>query len=360
MDLPLKNYRFVTIRRSIFYGWLIVCLLPALYACTSLKSLSIQVAVPPQYPISEDVQSLALLNRSMNGRFTNLPTDSLEKMLIGNKMSLDTIFRDSIAADTTIRVAAQALFESGRFDAVIPKERNIMRTDNNENTSPLDSTFVNAVCNDFKVDALLVLEKFEEHLNTRYYLYGEGVFDENREYGAVTDLAYRAEWRLYRRNNQPPVKRFLVADSIFWRNYSYSLEDLYSRMPKTKEALIGGGIEAALKITEFISPKWINQTRYYFLTGKDEIDAAIPMIINNKWEEAAAIWSKFANVDAKSIRSKVEYNLALAAEMNGDIDLAIEWGLKSFNTRYSKAAEVYLKKLDTIRIAKLKENKTKY
>ena len=45
-------------------------------------------------------------------------------------------------------------------------------------------------------------------------------------------------------------------------------------------------------------------------------------------------------------RSKVEYNLALAAEMKNDFDLAIEWGVKSFKSRYSKPAEVYLKTLD--------------
>jgi hypothetical protein len=56
----------------------------------------------------------------------------------------------------------------------------------------------------------------------------------------------------------------------------------------------------------------------------------------------------------------VEFNLALASEMSGNLDLAIEWGLKSFKTKYSKAIEVYLKNLDTKRSAKLKESKLRY
>ena len=81
-------------------------------------------------------------------------------------------------------------------------------------------------------------------------------------------------------------------------------------------------------------------------------------------------YPSYANNDAVSvlrkvldeiiIQSKVEFNLALASEMNGDLDLAIEWGLKSFKSRYSKAIEVYLKTLDNKRIAQLKENKKRY
>ena len=56
----------------------------------------------------------------------------------------------------------------------------------------------------------------------------------------------------------------------------------------------------------------------------------------------------------------MEFNLALAAEMNGDLDLAIEWGLKSFKTKYTKAAEVYIKTLDYKRKDQLKDHNKQY
>ena len=354
-------YHFIKKRSSSILVILIASQLLSLSSCSSIKNISIQVAVKPEYPISEDVQSLAILNRSLTRRFSDLKADSLEKILIANKMMMDSLFRDSIASDTAIQVAAQALFGSGRFDVVVPEARNIIRTDNNGIVNPLDTAFINEICRDFKVDAVLILENFAERLESKYTLNTKnGVFYENNEYSAATDVVYVSDWRLYRRNNFKPVIRFQVADTIFWRHYSYSLEDLYSQMPRIKEALVGGGIEAGLKLTKYISPKWVNQTRYYFVTGKDEIDAAIPLIKNNKWEEAAAVWMRYATVDSKAVRSKVEYNLALAAEMVGKIDMAIEWGLKSFKTRYSRAAEAYLKKLDTLLKAELKETKKSY
>jgi hypothetical protein len=39
----------------------------------------------------------------------------------------------------------------------------------------------------------------------------------------------------------------------------------------------------------------------------------------------------------------------VASELEGNVDLAIEWGLKSFNTRYDYRTEVYLKKLEALK-----------
>lgn len=358
---PMKilNYLF-KIRYLCVKQILYVAIVLLIFSCSSLRNIEIEVAVQPEYPIDEDIQSLALLNRSMTNQFTNFKIDSLEKILVNHKLLLDSTFQDSIAADTAIQVAARALFESARFDVVVPKERNIERPDTSEIVRPLNIDFINDICTNFKVDGVLVLESFAEQLKTKYYLNNsENGFYYKEVYGA-TDIAYFSEWRLYRPHNLKPVIRFQVGDTIFWNANSLILEDVYSQMPRTKEALIGGGIAAGLKMSEYISPKWVNQTRYYYLTGKSEIDAAVPLIKENKWEEAAAIWSKYSGINSILIRSKVEYNLAVAAEMDGDLDLAIEWGLKSFKTRYSKPAEVYLKTLDLKRKAQQKENKKRY
>ena len=311
----------------------------------------------PEYPISEDVQSLALLNRSLNMQFTNLSSDSLEKVLIKSKMMMDSTFYDSIASDTVIHVTAQALFNSGRFDVVIPKEYNIYRNDSEAILPPLNINAIQNVCKNYNVDGVLVLEGFEEHISTNYDyrpIETGGGFD-----GSV-DIDYKSEWRLYRPDAKKPAIRFQIGDSIFWKNSNYDLSNLYLQLPRTKEALIGGGIASGIKMASFISPKWIKQIRYYFETGNKEIDAAIPLIKENKWEDATLIWTKYTSVKSKRERSRVEFNLALAAEMSNDLDLAIEWGLKSFKTNYSSAAEEYLKTLDALRKAHQKEVKKGY
>ena len=51
----------------------------------------------------------------------------------------------------------------------------------------------------------------------------------------------------------------------------------------------------------------------------------------------------------KKIKSRAEYNLAVASELEGNVDQAIEWGLKSFYTQYDYRTEVYLKKLKALK-----------
>jgi len=345
-------YQYVKCLLFIYLGFV-------LFSCSSIKNIEIQVATLPEYPIADDVQSLVLLNRSMNMQFSNIPTDSLEKILIKRRMSLEAVFRDSSASDTTIRVAAQALFNSGRFDVVIPNEPNIARYGYDDLDNPLDSSTINNICKEYNVDAVLILESFAEKLATKYFFKPEyGSY--GNVYSANTDIGYIAQWRLYRSGNQQSAYRFQVRDSIFWQNSSHSLPELYEQMPRTKEALIGGGIASGLKMAEFISPNWVNQQRQYFVTRKKEIDVAIPFAKENKWEEAAAIWSKYTQIKSKRIRSEVEFNLALAAEMEGNLELAIEWGLKSFKTSYSLAAENYLRILYSYRSSKQRESKLRY
>ena len=352
-------YSFKRIFIDCVKGLLFIGLGLAFFACSSLRNIEIEVSVMPEYPISEDIQSLVLLNRSMNMKFSNTPSDSLEKILINNQMQLDSLFQDSIASDTIIHVAANELFNSGRFDVVIPKTETIDRYDFDDIRNPLNINNIISYCKAYNVDAVLVLESYAEQLTTNYDYkpFESSSFD---TYKATTDIYYKSDWRLYRPDDGKPAIRFQVGDSIFWKANGSSLREVYSQMPKTKEALIGGGIAAGLKIAGYISPIWISRTRYYFITKNSEIDAAVPLIKENKWDEATAIWAKFANSESKKIRGKVEFNLALAAEMSGNLDLAIEWGLKSYKTSYCFAIEEYLKILEGTRKAKLRETKQRY
>ena len=340
-------------------GLLFISLCLLFFSCISIRNLEIEVAVLPEFPLSDDVQSIVLINRSMNMLFQNTPSDSLEKILVKNEMHLDSIFRDSIACDTIMHVAARELFNSGRFDVVIPKNENIYRNDSDDIRNPLDIKTIDRLCQEYNADAVLVLETFSERFVTKY---NYQIFNYNypESFGARTDIKYKSEWRLYRPDNMKPALRFQIGDSIFWEGNSSTLRDVYDQMPHVKESLLGGAMAAGSNLASHISPKWVSRTRNFFSTGIKEIDLAIPLIYNNKWDEATSIWSKYANIVSKRIRAKVEFNLALASEMNGNLDLAIDWGLKSYKTHYNYAIEGYLNILEANRKVKMRESKKRY
>ena len=70
------------------------------------------------------------------------------------------------------------------------------------------------------------------------------------------------------------------------------------------------------------------------------------MIENNEWEPAMALWKDLAEKsNSKSTRSKAEFNIAIGYELQGNLNEAITWALKSYNTMYRTLTYNYLEVL---------------
>ena len=147
-------------------------LLVILSSCVSTGRISIQVSVPAKRSLPNEIQSIVLMNRSMTPEFSDLNQDSLENLFIRKKLKLDKVFLDSIAADTTLQALGNAMYESGRFDLVIPLRRNLpnINLSNKGQLPSLTLPQVKQICNEFKTDALLILESFSEKVNTSFHV----------------------------------------------------------------------------------------------------------------------------------------------------------------------------------------------
>lgn len=327
-------------------SWSLFGILILLTSCVSVGKISIQVAVPPKLAVPNEIQSLVIMNRSMNDEFANYNQDSLEALFVKKKLALDSVFLDSVACDTTLQALGNYLFQSGRYDVVIPVRRNIPNNNPSykDQSASLTLGQVRQICTEFKVDALLLLENFHEKVNTAFKMSAgaiySGDFSVNETY-AYVQVAYHSNWKLYQPLEKLYMAKFEVQDTIFWDGYGATLQETYEKLPLIKEALIGGAIENGQNLAAYISPGWKSDVRTYFITGNEDADKAIPLLKKNEWKEAETIWMRHANSGSASLRSKIEFNLALAAEMNGNLEDALLWVAKSSKSNYSKAAEHY-------------------
>jgi hypothetical protein len=327
-------------------SWISLGLLFALASCVSMGKISIQVSVPPKNAVPNEIQSVVLMNRSMTDTFSNLNQDSLENLFIRKKLVLDQLLLDSLAADTTLKALGNAMYESGRFDVVIPLQRNLPNSNLSYLTkSPsLKLTEVNQICSEFKTDALLCLENFDESASSSYQIgYGEmTVYGPAKEYTIFIQIAYHSNWKLYQPGEKLKVASFEVRDTIFWERSGATLQETYEKLPTIKDALLSAAVENGQTFSEYICPGWQEQKRNYFITNNYDADKAIRLANENNWKEAENIWMKFSNDASAVLRSQVQFNLALCSEMNGDLKGAIQWAEKSFKSKYSKAAENYI------------------
>lgn len=307
--------------------------------------------------LSTDIQSITLMNRSMNSQFANYREDSLQMYFYRNGYQLSKVVLDSMAADTTIRALAELMFESGRYDVVIPVERNFYRNLSYELLpDTLNNNQVSEICSNFNTDALMVLERF--YVKTMADFTEQRFTDSSNgqvnSFNATLDLKYSAHFRIYKPGIKALVKEIAVADTIYWESDDYSLERLFGKLPSVKQAIISAGIKAALDVDSKLSPTWLSEKRGYFLFSLKN-DKGQQFMTKNEFDQAAKYWAELAKSDNKKIRSKAEYNMALISELNGDIDKAIEYGLKSYYSQYRFQTETYLKKLEALK--KAMENK---
>ena len=315
-----------------------------LSSCTSsFRQVYIEVAKPSEYMLLNDIVSLTLMNRSMSSEFHNYPSDSLQRYFYLRSFRVNAAVLDSMAADTTLKVLGQLLYESGRYEVVIPEERNIPREEAYYKVPPeLDWDSVAEICSLYETDALLVIERYINKIMTDYE---KSPFSDL--HFASIDSKYDAVVRIYDPAKKEIIKQLIVADTIYWAEEEYSQQGLFTRkLVPVKKALIETGIQVALELDAKLSPQWITEKRGYF-TIKDANSQLLESHIKaNDWQKAYDHWKNLhSKTDNKAILSKLEYNLAIASEMLGNISEAAEWAKKSYTTQYRRQTDAYFYQL---------------
>lgn len=333
-----------------FRLFFVIILGVAFVSCKSNYALfTIENMQPAPDELSQDIQSITLMNRSMNNQFQKFNEDSLQMYFYRNNYQLSKIVLDSTASDTIIRALAGLMFESGRYDVVVPVNRNLTRSISYDLLpDTLSNNQVSEICNNYNTDALLVLERFSTKTmaDVSEEKYRDNYGGYQKSYDATLDLKYDAFFRFYKPGKTSLVKEISISDTIYWESTDNRLDQLFSKLPTVKQAIISGGIKSALDLDNKISPTWAPEKRGYFLF-KPQDDLGQKYMNENNLEKAGQYWGEMANSSNKKIRSKAEFNLALINELNGNIDKAIEYGLKSFYTFYRFQTETYLKKLQS-------------
>lgn len=325
---------------------LFVAVLSLSSCATSFKTVYIQVAKPSENLLPNDIVSLTLMNRSMSREFHDYPADSIQHYFYQKGFDVNAAVLDSTAADTTLKALGRMLYESGRYDVVVPKNRNIPREQAYFAIPPrLSWDFVRQICKEYNTDALLVLERYIDKIRTKYDLYESSYAEEvNR---ATIDSRYNAIIRIYDPKNEKIVQQVTITDTIYWDEQDPSLRYLFThKLVPIKEALIETGTQIAMDLNSKLSPKWQTEARGYFSIKDDGSSLLASDIKNNNWHSAYDYWHKMlTSENSKSLKSKLEYNLAVASEMIGDINGAAEWATKSYKTQYRQQTDTYLLQL---------------
>lgn len=137
-------------------------------------------------------------------------------------------------------------------------------------------------------------------------------------------------WNIYDLKKVNFERSLQKLDTIQWMEPVYSLKEAKRMLPPRKDAVLNAADIAGTRFAEFLAPHWVEVDRMYYRSGHTELKETDELIAQNQWLEAAKIWKKNTTNTNKSIAAKSMYNMALACEMSGEMDAAMDWAIKSF------------------------------
>ncbi|QIA08458.1 DUF6340 family protein [Draconibacterium halophilum] len=340
---------------------LLVSIVLLSYACSPTKRILVEFPQKPKNEISQDVQSLLLVNRTVDGKYNDLPTDSLQKIFYQKDFNLDTTIYDLTAVDTSLKALGELLFESGRFDYVIPEDRFLNAEQNAFFTQTMSWEEAQELCDLYQTDAVLSMDLFKTRVVTE--LAEESIFDPNEGFfrtavGAKMVIVYNALFRLYDPQQEKVLAREVIQDTLIWEDYALSVRNLFMDFTPVKQALTEAGIAVALDFSETIGTRWHRDYRIIFDKGSSALKKAAAFTDDANWTKAIEAWETIATGSgSKREKSKALFNLATACEIRGDLDCAIEYALESYNTAYHPITYQYLELLESRK--KQQKNNTK-
>lgn len=319
-------------------------------SCSSTKLITVEFPKKAKKELPNDIQSLLLVNRTVDDTYSDLETDSLQKTFYLKKFNLDTVINDIQAADTLLRATGELLFESGRYDFVIPSNRFLPHKKNAFFTEKMDWAEVKNLCTNYQTDAVLAVDLLKTRVVTKFEK--DSYFDpmQNSFFSAAAvqmGIVYEALFRVYDPVKEKIIVREFFKDTLIWNNTAGTTREAFANFTPVKKGLSEAAIALAIDFSEKISTTWYQDDRPVFVTGHTGLKQAGTFIDNNDWESAMALWKNLASGgNSKSVESKALFNLAVAYELQGDITEAINQGLKSYEIMYRQVTYNYLKLLE--------------
>lgn len=317
------------------------------YTSTNISTTNIEIIIPGEYKLPPGYKNVAVrynnANVSRNPGFSNYYVDS-------NKFS-DTTNLDSIASEIYLQNFINHLKYQQYFDTIIelePKNYTDIKL-NDSLITFFDPKFCLYSVNDIRqiadsTDADLFLSFdffaslngiFSTHFKPNKSDTSGILLNDFNIYRDATEVVHiLSGWNFYDLKTQKLIYSHLKTDTITWTEPVYNINIAKRILPSRRNAVLNAADIAGKQFVEFLVPHWLEVERMYYKFAQGELKSANHLIKQNRWMEAAAIYRKNTKNRNKKLASKCMFNMALACEINGDMEAAVDWVTKSMNANH--------------------------
>lgn len=283
-----------------------------LSSCSSLLFTTLDVLRPAQVAFPPEINNLLIVN--------NTPQDSIQP-------SKKSFTKDSLSI-YCLSSLTEELINRGFFQNVLLELNSLNKTQNDTSIYYLTPEVVTQLCSNYKSDAILALNKLKEtDILTEYF-----VEDEN-SFLSTFEVFIETYWSIH----YPDKTEFTTLqfkDSMYWESENYSRQAALDQLPNKIDAQIDAALYAGRNSVKRFVPYWEKVDRYFFNPRDKLMRQAMDSVYYKNWEDAIQLWDKAIQTTKNTkLQAQAANNIAIAYEILGDLDKAIEYAtlsLKSF------------------------------
>lgn len=330
----------ITLVTSLFF-----LMITSFYAC-KVSQTSMEVLKPADINVPQHIKKVAVANRSLPGKQDKL-TNILEGLISGEQ-----IFADREGSSHCLNGLLAKLNSGPRFTAVLASSTMLFGTGTREFAPAVPWFRVDSICKAYGVDALILLETFDSNTGIKESSKEEVKrTKEGKEYTAKVFMAdlcidVNSGWRIYDNVNKQVIDQNDYLDGKCWKGEGANITAAKNKLPSKRSAINEAGYFSGQQYGMRISPNWVRVSRTYFVKGDDGFKEAKKHVRYSNWESAEQIWQNLSKSSDPTIAGRALHNLALAAELKGDIDQAILYANRASKEYHIKQSRSYVAVLE--------------
>ena len=312
-----------------------------LFASCAVTSFHMQVLTPGRIKIPDDIRTVAVLNRSLPAKKQRV-WNILEGFVSG-----ESILADREGSQNCITGLANQLNAADRLHAVMLNTLDYRGTGTRQFPPLLSWDEVEKICKQYNTDALICLEVFDSNIGLKkdQKMVKKTVNDKEimvPEFLANLVINVSAGWRIYDVHQRRIIDENTYTHEKYWNSKGETLERAMTGLPSKRDAINQAGYFSGQQYGRYISPFWRSTSRMYYVKGHDDLKKAKRYVLSDDWKGAATIWNPLTHSSNIKVAGRACYNMAVANEMEGDLDVAMEWATKAYKQYGLKKALTYM------------------
>jgi hypothetical protein len=321
--------------RKLFY---VLIAAMAASGCSKYAYVSLNYPLAPEAALPDDVHAIAVVNRSLTSG------EGKQGMVIEAIATGEVAGSDRLASDDCIKGVYDAIMGLEGAELIIPDTLRMYGTGTRQLPDLLEWDRVKEICDAEGADALLVLETFDSNTDLLLSTAREQVAaiiatgtPKPAGPGRV-NVNVACYWRLY----DPDAERIIDQ----YQHNSYMAFDAHAGI-LPPHALSEAAYEAGRSyIQRFLPGHYVvrrelykrtsGQARRQFVAGYRRTEVA-------NWQGAMEIWEGLTDHPKRKTAGRSCLNMAVAHEVLGQTDLALEWAQRSYEFYRNKLGRDYAK-----------------